>query len=252
MITLIGKVALITGGSRGIGAATARYFAAAGADVAITYHKNARSAETIVDEIISSGGTGIAVKADLSDPAAADDVVRTVLRDFGRIDILVTSAGIWTPGQIGAMPARVWRETIDLNLTGTYAICNSVVPVMKKQHGGKIITIASTAGQRGEAGYSHYAASKGGVIAFTKSLAAELGPSGINVNCVAPGWVLTDMSRKTLANKRYMQELVKTLPLGYVPGPDEIAGPVLFLASDLASNITGEILNVNGDGVLCG
>ncbi len=248
----MGKAALITGGSRGIGAETARFFAAAGADVAIMYQRDSRSAEKVVDEIIRSGRNAIAIRGDVGKFEDAKKTVDIVMRDFERIDILVNSAGIWTYGKIGSMSEKTWRETIDINLTGTFAMCNSVVPIMMKQKNGKIINISSTAGQRGEAEHSHYAASKGGVIAFTKSLAAELGKYHINVNCVAPGWVITDMSRKSLHDKKYMRELLKSFPLGYVPGPEEIAGPILFLASDLAANITGEILNVNGGNVLCG
>ncbi len=252
MISLVGKVALVTGGSRGIGESTARLLAAAGADVAVTYRSNARGAGAVVDEIECSGGHGFAVRADLSRSGDAKKTVDAVLREYGRIDILVNCAGIWTDGKIGAMSLRVWQETIDLNLTATFALCNLVVPIMKRQRWGRIVNISSTAGQRGEAEHSHYAASKGGVIAFTKSLAAELGPYRINVNCVAPGWVRTDMSARVLKNRKYLREVVKDIPLGYIPGPSEIAGPILFLASHLADNITGEVLNVNGGSVLCG
>lgn len=252
MITLVGKVALVSGGSRGIGAATARLLAAAGADVAITYTTDTARAKDIVKEIENSGGHGFAIRANLRKTSDAKKIVSGVLKEFGRIDILVNNAGIWTPGKIGMMDTATWQETIDINLTGTFALCNLVVPVMKKQGGGTIINISSTAGQRGEAEHSHYAASKGGVIAFTKSLAAELGRFQINVNCVAPGWVITDMSAGALRNKKQMKRILEDIPLGYIPGPEEIAGPILFLASDLAKNITGEVLNVNGGSVLCG
>jgi len=252
MITLVGKVALVTGGSRGIGEAAARLLAAAGADVAITYRSAAQRARGVVAEIESSGGHGFAVKADLSRIADAGKAVAAVMKEYGRIDILVNCAGIWTDGKIGSLKPRIWQETIDLNLTGTFALCNLVVPVMKKQRGGRIINISSTAGQRGESEHSHYAASKGGVIAFTKSLAAELGRFHINVNCVAPGWVITDMSARALQNKSRLKDILAEIPLGYIPGSEEIAGPILFLASHLANNITGEVLNVNGGSVLCG
>jgi 3-oxoacyl-[acyl-carrier protein] reductase len=252
MITLVGKVALISGGSRGIGAAAARLFSAAGADVAITYASDTTSAHRIVREIENSGGHGVAVRADLGSLADARKVVSRVRDEYGRIDILINNAGIWTHGKIGEMDPRTWQKTIDVNLTGTFALCNLVVPIMRKHGGGRIINISSTAGQRGEAEHSHYAASKGGVIAFTKSLAAELGRYHINVNCIAPGWVVTDMSASELRNKKNMKKVIDEIPLGYIPGPEEIAGPILFLASDLAKNITGEVLNVNGGSVLCG
>jgi 3-oxoacyl-[acyl-carrier protein] reductase len=252
MITLVGKVALISGGSRGIGAAAARLFAAAGADVAITYASDAASAKNIVREIESSGGHGYAIRANLGNIPDVKKVVSMVRAEYGRIDILINNAGIWTYGKIGEMDPKTWQETIDINLTGTFALCNLVVPIMRKQGSGRIINISSTAGQRGEAEHSHYAASKGGVISFTKSLAAELGRYHINVNCIAPGWVVTDMSARELRNKKLMKKVLDEIPLGYIPGPEEIAGPILFLASDLAKNITGEVLNVNGGSVLCG
>jgi 3-oxoacyl-[acyl-carrier protein] reductase len=150
------------------------------------------------------------------------------------------------------MTERDWDETIDKNLKSIYGCCHSAARVMLAQKSGKMILISSTAGQRGEAFYAHYAATKGGIIAMTKSLAAELGPRGITVNCVAPGWVITDMTVDTLNDPKERRKIRELNPLGRVATPDEIAGPILFLASSLASHINGEVLNVNGGSVLCG
>ena len=178
--------------------------------------------------------------------------MKNVRNKFQRIDILVNNAGIWEYGKIGEMTPKQWQRTIEINLTGTFNMCNVVVPIMQKQKYGRIINISSTAGQRGEALHSHYAASKGGIIAFTKSLGPELIRDGIWVNCVAPGWVNTDMVSDVFKNLKETKEIVKSIPRGKVATPEEIAGPIIFLASHLADNIVGEILNVNGGSVLCG
>lgn len=252
MITLNGKIALITGGSRGIGAATAVLFAQAGADVAFTFTKNEKAAEHIVQKIRNIGKECIAIKADISKEKNAKTVVDKTLRKYKTIDILVNNAGIWTYGLIGELSEKVWRETMATNLDGMFYITNAVVPIMKKQKSGKIINISSTAGQRGEAEHSHYAASKGGMISFTKAIATELGSFNINVNSVAPGWVDTDLNNEVFADTHYKEQERKKIPLQRIPTPEDIAGPVLFLASDLARHITGEILNVNGGSVLIG
>ena len=246
MITLNEKIAIITGGSRGIGAATAMLLAQAGAHIVITYTKNEKAADYIVQKIRHIGKECIAIKADISKEKNAAMVVEKTLRKFGRIDILVNNAGIWTYGLIGEMSEKVWKETMAVNLDGMFFITNAVVPVMKKQKSGKIINISSTAGQRGEAEHSHYAASKGGMISFTKAIATELGPYNINVNSVAPGWVDTDLNNEVFADTIYKEQERKKIPLQRIPTPEDIAGPVLFLASDLSRHITGEILNVNG------
>jgi 3-oxoacyl-[acyl-carrier protein] reductase len=172
------------------------------------------------------------------------------LQQFGQIDILVNTAGIWTYGAIDTMPEEVWDETMAANLKSIYNCCRLVVPHMKARRRGKIINVASTAGQRGEAFHSHYAATKGAIISFTKSLAPELAPHNILVNCVAPGWVATDMSSAALAEDG--ENIINLIPLHRPGKAEEIAGAILFLASDLASYITGEILNVNGGNVLVG
>ena len=252
MIRLDGKIAIISGGSRGIGAATAVLFAKAGADSIITYTKNEKAAEDVVLKVRNEGRECIAIKADSADPHSAAKVVEKAISKFGKIDILVNNAGIWTYGKIGEMDASVWHETMKINLDGMYYLTNAVVPFMIKQKTGKIINISSTAGQRGEAEHSHYAASKGGMISFTKSIATELGPYNINVNCVAPGWVDTDLNTEIFKDKEYKELEKSKIPLQRIPTSEDIAGPVLFLASDLARHITGEILNVNGGSVLIG
>ncbi len=252
MIYLKNQVALITGGSRGIGAATAMMFAKAGASVAITYRHDKKSADSVVAIIKRLGRKAIAVKGNVAVFNEAEAMVDIVEKKFGRVDILVNNAGVWTEGSIESLEEETWDETIDVNLKGTFNMCKAVVPLMKNYGYGRIINIASTAGQRGEAHHSHYAASKGGIIAFTKSLGAELIRNGIWVNCVAPGWVVTDMTIPVFKDKNYRKAVSLTIPRGRIATPEEIAGPILFLASNLADNIVGEILNVNGGSVLCG
>ncbi len=252
MIDLTGKVLLITGGSRGIGAATALLFARAGADVAITYRGSDSKAKEVQNEIGKLGKKCQTYKGDISKKDIVKTIVRDVQKEFGRIDVLVNNAGIWTYGEIDTMREDVWDQTVDVNLKGTFLFCHYIVPIMKKQGGGSIINISSTAGQRGEAFHSHYAATKGGIISFTKSLSTELGRFNIRVNCVAPGWVDTDMSADTLQKQPLREEVLKSIPLGKIPTAEDIAGPILFLASRLSDHITGEILNVNGGSVLVG
>lgn len=252
MIQLTGQVAIITGGSRGIGAATAVTFAKAGADVVITFTNNKKAAGEVVEKVRNEGRNGLAIQIDASKSNSGSKVVRAVLKKFGRIDILVNNAGIWTYGKIGDMKKEVWKETMEVNLDGMFYMTNAVVPFMKKQKSGKIINISSTAGQRGEAEHSHYAASKGGMISFTKAIATELGPYNINVNSVAPGWVDTDLNLEIFSDSHYKEQERIKIPLQRIPTPEDIAGPILFLASDLARHITGEILNVNGGSVLIG
>lgn len=252
MIELRDQVALITGGSRGIGAATAMLFGKAGANVAITYHGNDARANEIVSAIAGMGGKAKAYKGDNSNSEIVKRIVEEVVLDFGRIDVLVNNAGIWTGGEIDSLDEKSWDETIDLNLKGTFLFCHYVTPIMKRQKRGRIINVSSTAGQRGEAHHSHYAASKGGVISLTKSLSTELAPFNILVNSVAPGWVDTELCADVFSDKAYKEEVRRSIPLGRIPTAEDIAGPILFLASDLARHITGEILNVNGGSVLAG
>ncbi|MDI6804740.1 MAG: 3-oxoacyl-ACP reductase FabG [Bacteroidota bacterium] len=252
MISLKSQVALVTGGSRGIGAAAAIMFAKAGANVAITYLHDKKSADSVVAKIKKSGRKAIAVKGNVAVFNDAQLMVDIIVKKLGRVDILVNNAGVWTEGSVEYLEEETWNETINVNLKGTFNMCKAVVPVMKKNKYGRIINIASTAGQRGEAHHSHYAASKGGVIAFTKSLGVELIRSGIWVNCVAPGWVVTDMTASVFKNTTYKGVVSQTIPRAKIATPEEIAGSIIFLASELSNNIVGEILNVNGGSVLCG
>ncbi|MGA8265869.1 MAG: 3-oxoacyl-ACP reductase family protein [Ignavibacteriaceae bacterium] len=251
MIYLKSKVVLITGGSRGIGAACVKLFADAGADVAFTYQANKNAAEKIIAKCPNESKVR-AYKCDLSNATEIGNTVNNIFSDFGKIDILVNNAGVWKYGPADKMSLEDWEETIRINLTGTFLFTKAVIPSMKKNKFGRIINITSTAGQRGEANYSHYASSKGGVISFTKSLATELGPYNITTNSVAPGWVHTDMTNDELSDKKYLKEIEDDIPLRRVATAADIAGPVLFLASDLANHINGEILNVNGGSILCG
>ncbi len=249
-IDLLGQTALVTGGSRGIGAASARLLAEAGANVVITYQRDRRAARTVCSAIEASGVRCRAVRCNTARASEVRACVRSVLREFGRIDILVNNAGVWKQGAIGAMTERQWDETLDINLKGTFLFTNAVVPSMKQHRSGRIIMIASTAGQRGEAFHAHYAASKGGVIAFTKSIGPELAPFGVIANCVAPGWVETDMTAETFGDRRQAAEIRRTIPRGRAATPEEIAGAVLFLASDLSSHLVGSTVSVNGGSVL--
>lgn len=251
MINLKSKVVLITGGSRGIGAACVKYFSFANASVAFTYNKSISEATKIMKRY-SKLTQCKAYKVDVSKEDEIKECVEDVIKDFGRIDILVNNAGIWKEGRIDKMNLADWEETIKINLTSAFYFTRLVVPYMKRKHYGRIINISSTAGQRGEAKYSHYAASKGALISFTKSLAEELAEHNILANCVAPGWVWTDMSIPVLSNKEVLVKELQEIPLKRIPSPDDIAGPILFLASDLAKHITGEVINVNGGSVMCG
>ncbi len=252
MIDLSNKVALITGASRGIGAASARHFARAGASLALNYFRHEREAYEIARAARSQGVAAITVQADVSHFADVKALFATTLAEFGRIDIVVANAGIWTGSAIEELDEGLWQETLNVNLKGVYACCHFAAQAMKPQGAGRIITVSSTAGQRGEAHHSHYAASKGGIISLTKSLAAELGAYGITVNSVAPGWVDTEMSAAALRDARELEKINAAIPLGRVATADDVAGAILFLASDLARHITGEVVNVNGGAVLCG
>jgi 3-oxoacyl-[acyl-carrier protein] reductase len=253
MINLNGKIAIITGASRGIGAATATLFARAGArGIVINYQKDLAAAESIATRCQELGAEVLLVRADVSKPAQVQKMFDKTLQRFGGLDILVANAGIWKEAPIEKMTEQEWCETIDINLKSIYACCQGAAQIMTGQKRGTMILISSTAGQRGEAFHSHYAASKGAIISMTKSLAAELGPRGITVNCVAPGWVATDMAGPALSDKKTMRKIRELIPIGRVAAAEEIAGPILFLASPLASHINGEILNVNGGMVLCG
>jgi len=256
MINLQNKVALITGGSRGIGRACVKFFAEAGASVAFTYNRSKSEADKLIEELAYTNQKIKAYQCNLDNDVEAEKqiikIVQDIVNEFGRIDILVNNAGIWEYGEADKMTLENWNRTMTVNVTGTMLFTREVIPHMKKQGGGKIIIITSTAGQRGEAFHSHYAASKGALISYVKSLSTELAPYKILVNSVAPGWVDTEMCDPVFKDPDYKEQVRKSIPLQKIATPEDIAGPVLFLASDLANHITGEILNVNGGSVLCG
>jgi 3-oxoacyl-[acyl-carrier protein] reductase len=254
MISLAGKAALITGGSRGIGAAAVKLFAQAGADVVFNYYKAKDAARQVEQEAGRHGTRVEAFKAEVGRHADNKKLVEQTVARLGRLDIVVANAGVWNQEDlpIDKMTEKQWDEMMRVNLKSVYSIIHFAVPHMIKQKSGKIIPISSTAGQRGESLHTHYGASKGGIISLTKGLAAELAPHHILVNSVAPGWVATDMSNAVLATKAGQKMASTVIPLGRAATAEEVAGPILFLASDLANFMTGEIINVNGGSVLCG
>jgi 3-oxoacyl-[acyl-carrier protein] reductase len=250
MITLAGKTALVTGASRGIGRATALMLARAGADVGIAYHRRVADAESLEREIRGLGRRCFVGGGDLADPDVATRLLRECRAAFGGLDILVANAGIWPVEEIPlrAMTDAHWRRTMAMNLDAVFHTLRAALPHLRP--GGRIVIVSSTAAQRGEAFHADYAASKGALVSLTKSLAVECAP-GLTVNCVAPGWVATDMAAPALAGEGG-DRARGGIPLGRIPPPEDIAGPIVFLCSDLARHITGEVLNVNGGSVLCG
>lgn len=251
MIDLSGRKALVTGGARGIGAACARLLAQAGADVGIAYRSRADEAHALVQELAALGVGAFAFQGDLATRAANDAFVAEAVRQFGHVDIFVGNAGVWpdVAVPVSELDDERWHHTVATNLDGMFFGARAAVRHMPK--GGRLVFISSTAGQRGEAGHADYAASKGAMISFVKSLAVELGARDITVNSVAPGWVDTEaVARPFAAEGRARIE--SNIPLGRVASPSDIAGPVLFLVSPLARHVTGEIVNVNGGSVLCG
>lgn len=249
---LSGRVALVTGGSRGIGRAVVEKLAASGVAVAVNYLCDDKSAAESVGVAARYGVEARAIRGDVSKLSEARDVVSSVLESFGRIDFLICNAGVWEGAPVDEHGEELWQRVLDTNLKGSWTICREAVPHMKGRRSGRIVLLSSTAGQRGEANYSSYAAAKGGQIAFVKSLAAELGSFGINVNAVAPGWVETEMTAGALSDPAARRAIEAGIPLGRVATAAEVAGPVVFLCSDWARHITGEVLNVNGGSVLCG
>jgi 3-oxoacyl-[acyl-carrier protein] reductase len=261
-LVLDGEVALISGGSRGIGAETVRLFAAAGARVVFSYRQAKEQAHALMSEC---GGLArcVAVEQELSTPAGGRMLVGAAVKAFGRLDALVVNHGIWPPEDvpIELMTEEQWRNTLSVNLDSVFGLVQATVAQMELQGppatgsdgtSGHIVLISSTAGQRGEALHADYAVTKGALISLTKSLSSELAPRGIRVNCVAPGWVATDMSAATLDDPALGTRIKAGIPVGRAGSPREIAGPVLFLCTPLAGFISGEVLNVNGGAVLMG
>jgi 3-oxoacyl-[acyl-carrier protein] reductase len=256
-LSLSNKVALITGGSRGIGAATVRLFAAAGAKVVFNYQKAREQAEALAKECGEANCHAVA--SNLNDAESARVLVAETVKHFGRLDILVANHGVWVAQDlaIDKMPNEQWRSTLAINLDSIFGLVKYSVAQMKSQPKtgpatGYIVLISSTSGQRGEAFHVDYSASKGALISMTKTLSSELATSGIYVNSVAPGWVDTDLSRPALDDPKSGEEIRREIPMGRVGTPEEIAGPILFLCTEYASFITGEIFNVNGGAVLVG
>jgi 3-oxoacyl-[acyl-carrier protein] reductase len=257
-LSLEGKVAIVTGGSRGIGAATVKMFTSAGARVVFNY----LAAKSKADQLVRECGAEIcaAVQADFQDLRAAKKLVDAAVERFGRLDILVANHGIWPPedAPIDKMTDEQWLRTIDTNVNSVFALIKHAVGEMKRQKkdaksaAGHIVLVSSTAGQRGEAFHCDYAASKGALISMVKGLSTELARDGIYVNCVAPGWVDTDMAAPALEDPQVSKRVLGTIPLGRVGTPEEIAAPILFLCTEHAGFVTGEIFNVNGGAVLVG
>jgi 3-oxoacyl-[acyl-carrier protein] reductase len=289
-LDLDGKVALVTGGSRGIGAETVRLLRAAGTRVAFSYRKARALADALVAECGGTGAAGepmcVAIEQELSTPADGHRLVESTVAAMGRLDILVANHGVWEAEDvpIAQMDEAQWRRTLAVNLDAVFGLVQAAVGQMLRQAPcagretrttagqetggatsggaepgatasgarGHIVLISSTAGQRGEAYHADYAVTKGALISLTKSLSTELAPLGIRVNCVAPGWVATDMTAATLADPATGEKIAAAIPLGRVATAREIAGPIVFLCTPLAGFISGEVLNVNGGAVLVG
>ena len=251
MIDLKGRRALVTGGSRGIGAATALLLAECGADVGIGYRTRERDAEEVVRQIAALGVRGFAHASDLSAVGGTESLFARAKREFGGLDLFVGNAGIWPFEDVplGEMTDDRWHTTMRANLDSMFTTSRAATRAISDH--GRIVLVSSTAGQRGEAGHSDYAASRGAMISFVKSVAVELAPRDITFNSVAPGWVDTEMAAASLVGDG-RAKVETTIPLGRVASARDIAGPIVFLCSDLARHITGEILNVNGGSVLCG
>ncbi|HEY0321127.1 MAG TPA: SDR family NAD(P)-dependent oxidoreductase [Pyrinomonadaceae bacterium] len=249
-IELQGKVALVTGGSKGIGRETVLELARAGAHVAVNYLSDERGAQGTAEEALKLGVEAIIVQGDVQSLEEAFGMVEKCTERWGRLDVLVCNAGLWQGAAVEEMSEELWTKVLDTNLKGTWTVVRAAVPLMKRQGSGSIILVSSTAGQRGEALYSSYAASKGGQIALTKALAAELAPHGIRVNAVAPGWVYTNMTEGVLGDELVRLEIEAEIPLGRVASTLDIARPIVFLVSDWARHITGEVLSINGGSVL--
>lgn len=251
MVNLQGKKILVTGGSRGIGRACAVMAAQAGADVAISYRTRTADADAVVRDITAAGRTGSALAVELTDWEASVRLAHDAADALGGLDVLVNNAGVWLPTPVADWTRASLDTVLGPNLYGALAVTRGAVDVMLRQGSGNVIYVASTAGQRGEAVYNAYAMSKGALIALTKSLAPELIDHNIRVNCVAPGWVETEMSAEALHQTRE-EEIRAAILLGRAAQPEEIAACVLFLAADASSFVVGEIFNANGGAVLCG
>ena len=241
------KVAIVTGASRGIGKATALELAQYGAKVVVNYARSSDAADKVVKTIIDAGGEAVALQADVSQAEQVDNLVRETLSKYSRIDILVNNAGITKDTLMMRMKLEQWQAVIDLNLTGVFLCTKAVTKTMLKQRSGRIINVASVAGQMGNPGQANYSAAKAGVIGMTKTVAKELASRGVTVNAVAPGFIATDMTQDLKGE----EEILKMIPLGRYGNPTEIAGMIRFLAADsAAAYITGQTFNVDGGMVM--
>lgn len=256
MFSFKDQVVLLTGASRGIGAAAALKFAEAGAaGIVIHYRTRAAAAQAVAAQVEQAGAKALLVQAEVANARAVEQVFEKTLAHFGRLDVVVANAGVW-PAEaraIADLSHAQWDETWRVNVSGVYYLCQAAAKIFLPQRRGNVVIVSSTAGQRGEAFHADYAASKGAVISLTKSLAVEWGPHNVRVNCVAPGWVDTEMVSTALhANEAQFKQITDAIPLQRVATAEDVAGPIVFLASEWARHLTGEILNVNGGAVLCG
>jgi len=251
VISLRGRRALVTGGSRGVGAATALLLAECGADVGIGYRRREREASDVVRQMADRGVRAFAFASDIATRDGADGLFERATREFGGIDLFVGNAGIWPPEDVAVadLSDDRWMHTMAQNVSSMFYTARAAASLVSGS--GRIVLVASTAGQRGEPFHADYAASKGAMISFVKSLAVELAPRDVTVNCVAPGWVDTEMCAIPFAEGG-RQRIAAGIPLGRVATARDVAGPIVFLCSDLARHVTGEVLNVNGGSVLCG
>ena len=248
---LAGKRALVTGGSRGVGRATAELLARAGAHVGISYHSRAAEARRVVESVRALGVQGWAEAGDLADRAVVDRLFTRVDAEFGGLDIFVGNAGIWPVADVplSDMDDERWHTTVTVNLDSIFFTTRAALQRMNND--GRVVLVSSTAGQRGEAFHSDYAATKGAIISLVKGLCVEVGRRGITVNAVAPGWIDTEMSVSALGGPE-RAAIDDAVPLGRVATAEDVAGPIVMLCLPLARHITGEILNVNGGAVLVG
>jgi 3-oxoacyl-[acyl-carrier protein] reductase len=251
IIDLTGKTAIVTGGSRGVGRATALLLARAGAAVGIGYRSRRDDADAVVDELQALGAQAWSEAGDLSRPEDVDRLFQRCDAEFDRLDIFVGNHGIWPPVDtpISEMTDDQWHGTMGANLHSVFYTCRAAA--RRIQDHGRIVLVGSTAGQRGEAYHGDYASTKGAMISLVKGFCVELGGRGITVNCVAPGWIDTEMSAGSLQGES-RKRIEAGIPIGRVASADDVAGPILFLCSELGRHVTGEILNVNGGAVLVG
>lgn len=251
LLDLSGQTAIVTGGTRGIGRVVAGKLARSGASLVLGYHRDEAAADETRAEIEALGGKVALVAGDVSLADTAERLFESA-EAFGPVDLVVGNAGLWERVPIDRMSEEEWRRTLETNLTSIFHLTRRAARAMKPRKQGRMVLISSTAGQRGEPYHSHYAASKGGLVALAKSLAGELGPHGIQVNCVAPGWVHTDMTAEVFSQEEFRKTVCQSIPLRRIATAEDVANAVLFLASEMASFLQGEVISVNGGSVMCG